>query len=179
MKSTIKKIIPSIIWETLRESCGYTRRLFLDLKYTFLPVNPIEWARLFFFVRIIRPTYSMVPTNRLKVLYELSKKINTDHVPGDIVECGVYNGGSAAIMMIPQIRFKNLRDIWLFDSFEGLPPPTENDGTYEKEHYYQGWCKGSIEKVKEIFQHLRLPEKRFHLVGSSIYSTKSISQSQN
>ena len=58
----------------------------------------------------------------------------------------VYNGGSAA-MAAPQCS--SVRHIWLFDSFEGLPLPTEDDGVYERENYHNGG-EGSIEKVKEI-----------------------------
>jgi O-methyltransferase len=164
MKSLIKKVAPKFLWEALKKVYGYFRRLVLDLRHTFSPWNPTEWIKMFYLVRIIRPTYSMVPSNRLKVLYDLSKKINREYIKGDIVECGVYNGGSAAIMMVPQSHSPENRSIWLFDSFEGLPPPTESDGSYERENYYEGWCKGSTEKVKEIFKRLKLPKKRLNLI---------------
>ena len=90
------------------------------------------------------------------------KKINSRRVEGDIVECGVYNGGSAAMMAAPQVSNK-VRHIWLFDSFEGLPLPTEDDGVYERENYHNGWCEGSIEKVKEIFQSIDFPNQRLHI----------------
>lgn len=164
MKLLIKKIIPKFIWETIRRAYVYMRRLFLDLLHTFSPMHPIEWSHMFFLVRTIRPEYSMIPSSRLRVIYELSKKINADRIPGDIIECGVYNGGSAAMMMYPQSFSSETRDIWLFDSFEGLPPPTENDGSYEHENYYKGWCKGSVEKVEEIFHRLKLPREHLHIV---------------
>lgn len=44
---------------------------------------------------------------------------------GSIVECGVWRGGMAAGFM--KIFGRGRRYI-LFDSFEGLPPPNENDG---------------------------------------------------
>ena len=98
----------------------------------------------------------MVPAVRLKLLYELSQKITAEHIPGDIVECGVYNGGSAAIMTSPQTLSAEPRTTWLFDSFEGLPAPTSKDGVYEQQHYYKGWCAGSVQKVEEIFRKLNL-----------------------
>jgi O-methyltransferase len=48
--------------------------------------------------------------------------------------------------------------------FEGLPPPTENDGSYEREHYYKGWCGGTVEKVEEIFCRLQFPRERLHII---------------
>jgi O-methyltransferase len=174
MKSLIKKIIPRFIWETARQTYVYIRRLFLDFFYTALPTHPVEWIKMLFLVRTVRPEYSMVPTVRLRVLYELSKKINEKDIPGDIIECGVYNGGSAAIMMHPQFLSGKNRNIWLFDSFEGLPPPTENDGSYEKENYFKGWCKGSIEKVEEIFGKLGLPSKHLHIIKGWFQNTFSV-----
>jgi O-methyltransferase len=50
------------------------------------------------------------------------------HVPGAVVECGVWRGGMSAGMasvMGPE------RSYYLFDSFEGLPPADEN----ERNHY--------------------------------------------
>jgi len=171
MKSIIKKIIPQFVWKTIRKLYWDSQRLFLDIYHTASFSNPVEWVKLFKSIRTIRPTYSMVPTHRLKVLYKLSKKINKENIKGDIIECGVYNGGSAAMMMIPQLGLKETRDIWLFDSFEGLPPPTKNDGTFEQENYYEGWCKGTIQRVEEIFKHFRIPEKRTHIVAGWFENT--------
>ncbi|MFA7302330.1 MAG: TylF/MycF/NovP-related O-methyltransferase [Candidatus Paceibacterota bacterium] len=102
----------------------------------------------------------MVPATRMRLLHDLSRAIVREQVAGAIVECGVYNGGSAAMMVAAQ---PDERDVWLFDSFEGLPPPTENDGMYERNHYYPGWCGGTVEMVQEIFRTLRLPSGKQHV----------------
>jgi hypothetical protein len=48
---------------------------------------------------------------------------------GDIVETGSFIGTSAAIMMKILMKFDTCeRKLWVFDSFEGLPAPTEEDG---------------------------------------------------
>jgi O-methyltransferase len=50
-------------------------------------------------------------------------------IAGDLVECGVWRGGSA-FLMAGLLRRRGVRDrrVWLFDSFAGLPPPEEIDG---------------------------------------------------
>lgn len=49
-----------------------------------------------------------------------------EKVPGCIVECGVWRGGmSAGLAAI----LGNEREYFLFDSFQGLPPAQEIDGT--------------------------------------------------
>lgn len=66
--------------------------------------------------------FTMVPTS--KAIANLA--ICAERAPpnGCIVECGVWRGGMSAAMAdtLPG------RAHYLFDSFEGLPPATENDG---------------------------------------------------
>ena len=44
-----------------------------------------------------------------------------------------------------------VRKLWLFDSFRGLPPPSNKDGKQARETYFQGWCQGEPEKVEANF----------------------------
>jgi hypothetical protein len=74
-------------------------------------------------------------------------------LPGDLVECGCFKGGSA--VNLSRLAKKTGRRLHLFDSFEGLPAPQEGD----KEHlvlselqfhtYEGGAYAGSLEEVKE------------------------------
>ena len=48
-------------------------------------------------------------------------------VPGDIAECGAYNGGTAFFMALAAERSGRSRSVHLFDSFEGLPEPGAED----------------------------------------------------
>lgn len=164
MKSFLKKLIPFFLWDRVRVSYFYTRRFLLDALVAVPLFHPLEGFKILSLIRLVRPEYSMVPAARLRLLYDLSKKIITEDVPGSIVECGTYNGGSAALMAYAQLRLSGERDLWLFDSFEGLPPPTENDGSYERENYYKGWCGGTAEKVEEILKTIKFPRERLHIV---------------
>jgi O-methyltransferase len=108
----------------------------------------------------VKPQYTMVTNKNLIALYGLVQRVNKLGLAGDIVECGVWNGGSAAVMGFAdghnKHNYKN-RIIWLFDSFQGLPHPTENDGNLEKENYFEGWCKGDVNRVRQIFAKLGVP----------------------
>jgi len=74
-------------------------------------------------------------------------------LPGDLVECGCFKGGSA--VNLSRLAAWTGRRLYLFDSFEGLPAPKEGD----KEHlvlsefqfhtYEGGAYAGSLEEVKE------------------------------
>lgn len=77
-------------------------------------------------------------------------------LPGVLVECGVYKGGSAAMMAMAAPN----KAIWLFDSFEGLPEPGLEDGIAAKT--YAGnrgtgalepidRCVGPLDEVQHLF----------------------------
>lgn len=82
-------------------------------------------ARLFLLVR----PYTMVSDARLRSVYDIARQLEAQQVPGAFVECGVWRGGSAAVMAAVAARARSGRTVWLFDSFEGLPEPTERDGS--------------------------------------------------
>lgn len=70
-------------------------------------------------------------------------------IEGDIVECGVFNGGSAAVMAYAGVRLSSVRrDMWLFDSFDGLPEPGERD--HADAWRWIGECRGDPQKVERL-----------------------------
>lgn len=66
------------------------------------------------------------------------------HLEGDLAECGTYKGMSAYLMC--QAHKGSSRLVHLFDSFEGLPPPDDRDGTY----WFQGALKATEDSVREV-----------------------------
>ena len=70
----------------------------LDILW-FLLRNPQKKSlRLAALILQLIPKYTEVSVKRLINLHRLAQKVNRLNLPGDIVECGVWNGGSAAIM---------------------------------------------------------------------------------
>ena len=141
---------------------AYLRNVRLSQPTTF--VSSARMVRLIFSVR----GYTAVFVPRLAALHRLCKQIDELSVPGDVVECGVYNGGSAALIASLTCR-RSRRVIWLFDSFEGLPQPTDKDGAKARSCVW--WCHGDLSKVREIFRKLRIPESRVHVVKGWFHDT--------
>ena len=56
-------------------------------------------------------------------LIESVQYINKFGLEGDIVECGVWRGGSMMAAAHQSILEGNLRKIWLYDTYEGMTPP--------------------------------------------------------
>jgi O-methyltransferase len=98
----------------------------------------------------LQPRYTMMSTRRLVALHDLMCKLDADGIAGDVVECGVWNGGSGA-MMASACRDASRR-FWLYDSFEGLPPPTGRDGRPAHDVYVKGLCKGDPVNVRRAFE---------------------------
>jgi O-methyltransferase len=68
--------------------------------------------------------HTMMGRRRLSHLRACVEQVLADEVPGDLIEAGVWRGG-AGILMRGILRAKHVceRDVWLADSFAGLPPP--------------------------------------------------------
>lgn len=65
----------------------------------------------------------MIPRDAYVDNLFLARKVR--HIPGCVVECGVWRGGmSAGLVSVLGAQ----REYFLFDSFEGLPPAEEIDG---------------------------------------------------
>lgn len=86
-------------------------------------------------------------------LRDLASDVRHRGVPGDFVECGVCDGWSAAPLASTFVG--SGRRFWLYDSFEGLPPTTEEDGEEAKE--WIGKCLGSRDKVEAAISEVGFP----------------------
>ena len=79
-----------------------------------------ETTRLF---ELVKP-YTMTGIERVAALREAVQYIVKHRIPGDIAECGVWKGGSMmAIAKTLMERNSTERSLYLFDTFEGMPPP--------------------------------------------------------
>jgi O-methyltransferase len=132
------------------------------------PVSLMEALKTVWLVLKVKAYTALLPL-RLASLYRLCREIDRFSIPGDVVECGVYNGGSAALLASVCTRSHLTRNMWLFDSFEGLPPPTEKDG--EKAQSCCWWCHGDLSLVNEIFDKLDIPESYIHIVKGWFHDT--------
>ena len=67
---------------------------------------------------------TMVGLARLENLEACIRTVVADGVPGDLIETGVWRGGSAIFMRATLAALEVIdRTVWVADSFAGLPPP--------------------------------------------------------
>ena len=111
---------------------------------------------------------SMVGLKRLANIRACVESVLADGVPGDMVETGVWRGGSCIYMRaILAAHGDESRRIWVADSFEGLPA---FDGRYEADigdqfHTFKELAV-SVDQVKDNFRRYDLLDDRVEfLVG--------------
>ena len=92
---------------------------------------------------------------------------NVVRIPGALVDCGTYNGGSTALLSAGAPR----REIWAFDSFEGLPEPSNRDAdrplTDEEKSWAKGLCLGSEERLRDAVARFGAPNRLHVRKGGS------------
>ncbi len=67
--------------------------------------------------------HTMIGWERLTNVETCVQSVLDGEVPGDLVECGVWRGGTCIFMQsILKERGEN-RQVWVVDSFKGVPPP--------------------------------------------------------
>ena len=105
---------------------------------------------------------SMIDPVRAGNLLRLAKRIEEESIPGDVVECGVYRGGSAATMARVATHSTLHRTVWLFDSFQGMPPVTEVDGAGAQD--WVGALAYDARKVAKLLQRTGVDMSRVRIV---------------
>lgn len=124
--------------------------------------------------------FTMTSIERQVVLSRAVDYLVENKIPGDIVECGVWKGGS---MMLIARRLLQLNDshrqLFLFDTFEGMSAPDEKDissvnnstaqDLLDKENKLDKnsiWCYSSLDEVKSNLNKTNYPaEKLFYFKG--------------
>jgi O-methyltransferase len=122
--------------------------------------------------------YTMTPPMRAYAMYEALKYIDRNELSGAIVECGVWRGGSS---MLAALTTRG-RDLYLYDTFAGMPEPTDADVAWhgrvamDKWRARQngsdsGWCVAGIDEVRHNLASTGYPQQRLHFVAGPVEQT--------
>ncbi|MDP2641218.1 MAG: TylF/MycF/NovP-related O-methyltransferase [Candidatus Yanofskybacteria bacterium] len=146
--------------------------LYYDARFVKAAISDLPQIQKIALLFKVKP-YTMVSYERLSNAYELSKEMEEKQVEGAFVECGVWKGGAIGVMAHAAKERGSERQIWLLDSFEGLPEPTVEDGKDAARYASQktsgnlrsiGKCVGPLEDVRRLFSSvLRIPEAQVRL----------------
>jgi O-methyltransferase len=130
--------------------------------------------------------YTMTTPRRIAALCDSVEHVSRTNVPGAIVECGVWKGGSMMAAALTLLRLQDTtRDLYLFDTFAGMPPPTEEDAfsaydgynpmrhwrRRQKDASLNSWHYVPANTVREAVLSTGYPPARVHLVEGKVEDT--------
>ena len=136
------------------------------------------------FQRLFEATkaYSMTGKDAMYAMYTAANYILDRNIPGDFVECGVWRGGSSLLAaLILKQRSERTRRQFLYDTFEGMPPPGIDDvdlhgntaaDQIEQHKDANGWCYASLENVKEAFDEHDFEFENVYVKGDVVQTLK-------
>lgn len=102
--------------------------------------------------------HSMIGLARMENVQQCLEQALVDDVPGDVIETGVWRGGTCIFMRGILAAHESPRRVFVADSFEGLPPP---DATAYPEdrgdsHYKKDFLAISQQEVETNFRTFNL-----------------------
>lgn len=128
--------------------------------------------------------FSMTSAQRMFALYKAIIYIEQAAVPGSIVECGVWRGGSMMVAAETLLRLgAPTRTFHLFDTYEGLPEPDANDvdiwgheaaGWWREKRISDRSSEWALAGIDEVCANLRTtsyPEDRMFLIKGMVEDT--------
>lgn len=128
--------------------------------------------------------YTMTSPERVFAVLEAVRYILKSNLPGSIVECGVWRGGTMmAIAHVLQMHKRFDKDLYLFDTFEGMPSPMDVDmdfrGRKAKTEFLakkrandsSDWCYVSLSEVQANLESVGYTRNKVHYVVGKVENT--------
>lgn len=144
---------------------------------------PVDMEKDFAGLYVRTRDYTMTSVERMYSAYKSAEYVIQHDIPGDIVECGVWRGGSSMMMMLKMMAMKDTsRRFFLYDTFEGMVQPGEKDrsatgemaSTTWKESQKDDmneWCYASLAEVQSNIGKCGYPQEKVHYVKGKVEQT--------
>jgi hypothetical protein len=133
--------------------------------------------------------FTMTNAARLIGVLDAVDHVTSRAVPGAIVECGVWSGGSM-LMAVLALQRANVddRELYLFDTFEGMTQPTTLDTSRFENPALQTWTTAEasgerawgylfehaafgVDQVRALLVSTGYPSARVHMVQGRVEDT--------
>ena len=170
MKKLIKKIIKKLGYEIHRS--GTYREFPIDFNEIDIDI-----------IKAVKP-FTLTSIERRFALIQAVNYIIKNKIAGDIVECGVWKGGSIMAIAKTLLALKSYdKELYLFDTFEGMPRPTEFDISYNDKlaikHFEErkidnnssDWSRIELDEVKNNVFSTGYNKEKFHFIKGKVEDT--------
>jgi hypothetical protein len=123
--------------------------------------------------------YTMTSPERLIGLIRAVHHVVENRIPGDLVECGVWKGGSMMAVARVLLRLGDTgRQLWLFDTFEGMTPPTRADVAFDNQpadrllrDHEELRCQAGLDAVRKAVLGTGYPAANVHFIPGRVEDT--------
>jgi O-methyltransferase len=174
----MKKLISKLIFKKKNQHPNQPSHLIIEKKF------PPDFSQDYIETILAVQPYTMTSPERIFSLVEAVKYIVNNNIQGDIVECGVWKGGS--MLAVAQSLAKlgdTSRHLYLFDTFEGMTEPTNKDIDFsgasassllekdKKEDENSIWCYAPLESVKKTLQNASYDNHKLHFIKGKVENT--------
>jgi hypothetical protein len=124
--------------------------------------------------------FTMTSESNVYTLLQSLEHLKRHNVSGSVVECGVWRGGMmmAAVKGMQLIGEKS-REVYLYDTFEGMSEPGDQDDDKAKSLYREykradgtsDWCRGALEEVRANIESCGPHPQKVHYVKGKVEET--------
>jgi len=160
---------------------GYTivdSRIYNPDDKSFIPYDIEERFKEIFL--LCRP-FTMTSVEKMYAMYKATEYIIKNKIAGEIVECGVWKGGSMMISALNLLRMNETnRSLYLYDTYKGMAKPTAKDfkifdktsaiktWNKKKKDNCIEWCYASLEEVKKNLYSTGYPKKNIRFIKGKV-----------
>jgi len=134
-------------------------------------------------IKKVKP-FTLTSNERIYALLQATKYVIHNDVPGDIIECGVWRGGSMMAVALTLLKEKKSeKDLYLFDTYEGMSKPTDLDVSFEgkkadnqfeenkRNEDSADWCLASLDEVKQNVIKTGYNTEKLHFIKGKVENT--------
>jgi O-methyltransferase len=134
-------------------------------------------------IRRVQP-YTMTTPERIYALIQAVRYVSSAGIPGSIVECGVWRGGSMmAIALALSAAQRSDTDLYLLDTYEGMSEPSSIDVDFrgqaastklsnsKRKKASEIWAYSPLEEVKRNMARTGYDEARLHFIKGKVEDT--------
>lgn len=127
---------------------------------------------------------TMTSVERMYALWQAIRHIHKAAIKGAIVECGVWRGGSMMMAALSLLELgEDSRELYLFDTYKGMPPPGPEDIRTETGEPAQllletaqrdtsdVWAVASYDVVSRNMRSTGYPSNRINMVEGRVEET--------
>jgi hypothetical protein len=128
--------------------------------------------------------YTMTSPERLEAVRSAVRYVVAAGIPGDIVECGVWRGGSSMMAALALDELGERRQMWLYDTFDGMSEPTDRDRKWSgelaedelqsserKAGAWSTWAFATLDDVRANMLRTRVNEADLRFVAGKVEDT--------